>query len=288
LALATRLAGEHGGQLIISHSVNWLPVVTQIASSGAIMDPTPVVDDLKAEGEALLDRAIDTAKRAGVEAQRQSLEGEPAQNILEHAAEAKCSLIVMGTHGRGGLERLFVGSTTEAVLRGSAIPVLTVGAGPTFAAVKHCIERIVAGIDASEPSDAAIQTILELPAEDRKHVAFYSIAAAGEDAQEQAHRVVAKAVGLADARGISAKGHVIGGNPDEALIAVAQQQGADLIVVGSHGRHGLHRLFLGSVAEGIVRKSPLPVLVVRTREEVTVAQRIPVDAQTKVPAPSRA
>src|ERR1039458_4625317 len=107
LPLATRLAGEHGGQLIISHSVNWLPVVTQIASSGAIMDPTPVVDDLKAEGEALLDRAIDTAKRAGGEAQRQSLEGEPVQNILEHAAEAKCSLIVMGTHGRGGLERLF-------------------------------------------------------------------------------------------------------------------------------------------------------------------------------------
>ena len=48
VAFATRLAAEHGGRLIICNSVNWLPVVTQIASSGAIIDPTPAVDDLKA------------------------------------------------------------------------------------------------------------------------------------------------------------------------------------------------------------------------------------------------
>ena len=116
----------------------------------------------------------------------------------------------------------------------------------------------------------------------------YSIAGPREDEQDQAHRVVGKAVGLANARGISAKGRVIGGHPDEALIASAQQQGADLIVLGSHGRHGLQRLFLGSVAEGVVRKSPLPVLVVRTREDVPVPERIPAGARTAVPEPSHA
>jgi nucleotide-binding universal stress UspA family protein len=64
---------------------------------------------------------------------------------------------------------------------------------------------------------------------------------------------------------------VIGGNPGEALITAAQQRSADLIVVGSHGRHGLQRLFLGSVAEHVVRNAPMPVLVVRTRESVPLA-----------------
>jgi nucleotide-binding universal stress UspA family protein len=274
VTFAARLSSEHGGQLIIAHSVNWLPVMTQIAASGAIIDSTLVIDDLKAEGEALLDRAVNAAKRCGADAQRRALEGEPAQSILAQAAEAKCSLIVMGTHGRKGLERLFVGSTTEAVLRGSTIPVLTVLPGTTIAGPgKRCIERIVAGVDASEPSDAAIQTILDLPAEDRQHVIFYSIAGAREDEGDQAHRVVGKAVGLANARGISAKGRVIAGHPAEALIAAAQLQAADLIVLGSHGRRGLQRLFLGSVAEGVVRNSVLPVLVVRTSQEVPVAEK---------------
>lgn len=289
LTYATRLACEHGGELLIIHSVNWLPLVAQMASSGAFVDTTPVVDDLKAEGEALLDRAFDAAQRGGAYAQRRALEGEPAKNILEQAAEAKCSVIVMGTHGRQGLERLFVGSTTEAVLRGSAIPVLTVRPGMTFTAPgKRCFERIVAGIDESEPSTAALQTILDLPPEDRQYVIFYSVAGASEDEQDQAHRVIGKAVGLANARGISAKGRVIAGHPDEALIAAAQKQAADLIVLGSHGRDGLQRLFLGSVAEGVVRKSPVPVLVVRTRTDVPVAVSVRAGARTAVTQPCRA
>jgi nucleotide-binding universal stress UspA family protein len=148
---------------------------------------------------------------------------------------------------------------------------MVVRLGTTFAAPeKRCFERIVAGIDESEPSSAAIQAILNFPAEDRQQVVFYSIAGPGEDEADQAHRVIGKAVSLANARGISAKGRVIGGHPGEALIAAAQQQGADLIVVGSHGRQGLQRLFLGSVAENVVRNSPLPVLVVRTRDDVPV------------------
>jgi len=272
---ATRLAGEHGGRLIICHSVNWLPVVSQIASSGAFIDATVIVNDLKAEGEALLHRALDAVTPAGVQARSVALEGDPASNLLDRAAEAHCTAIVMGTHGRQGLERLFLGSTTEAVLRGSTIPVLTVRSGMTFAAPpKRSFERIVAGIDESEPSAAALETILDFPAEDRQHIIFYTVAGADEAEQDQAHRVIGKAVGLATARGISAKGRVIAGNPDDALIAAAQQQAADLIVLGSHGRHGLRRLFLGSVAEGVVRKSPVPVLVVRTRDHAALAESV--------------
>jgi nucleotide-binding universal stress UspA family protein len=275
VAFASRLAAEHGGELIVCHSVNWLPIVAQIASAGAFVDTGPIVNELKVQGEALLDRAIGAAACAGVQAQRLALEGEPAKEILEQAAAAKCSVIVMGAHSRRGLERLFVGSTTEAVLRGGTIPVLTVHPGTRLTAPgTRCIQRIVAGVDESEPSDAALQTLLDLPAEDRQHVIFYSVAGESEDEQNQAHRVIGKAVGLANARGIFAKGRVISGQPDDALIAAAQHQAADLIVLGSHGRHGLERFLLGSIAEGVVRKSPVPVLVVRTRVNVPVARTV--------------
>jgi nucleotide-binding universal stress UspA family protein len=263
VALGVRLAREHDGQLILGHSVNWLAVVSQLAASGAIVDTRPIVNDLKTEGEALLDR--NAARAEGVEPQRHSLEGEPAQRLLELAAQLQCTAIIMGTHNRGSLEELFVGSTTETLLRASTIPVLIVRSGVTHLdAERRCFARIVVGVDESEPSDAAIAAVLALPAEDREQVFFYSVAATTDD-REQAERVVAKAVAKADACGVSAKGRVIGGNPVEALLRAARECGADLLVLGSHGRRGLHRLFLGSVAEHVVRSAPLPVLVIRTQ-----------------------
>jgi nucleotide-binding universal stress UspA family protein len=267
VTLAVRLAREHGSELILCNSVDWLPVVSELASTGLMIEPTPIVDELKAEGVALLDRAAEAAQSAGIGAQKRALEGEPARQVLETAVEAKCSLIVIGTHDRHGLDHLFVGSTTAGVLRGSMIPVLTVRSGVKPAAeTRRCFEHILVGIDESEPSDAAIQTVLDFPAQDRAQVAFYSVAAASDsDAYEQAQRVVGKAVAAAEGGGVSAKGHVVEGDPNVALIAAAQGEAADLIVLGSHGRRGLQHLFLGSVAEHIVRNAPLPVLIVRTR-----------------------
>lgn len=55
------------------------------------------------------------------------------------------------------------------------------------------------------------------------------------------------------------------GNPSAEILRVAQERRCDLIVMGTHGRTGLHRLLMGSVAEHVVRKAPCPVLVVKTQ-----------------------
>jgi nucleotide-binding universal stress UspA family protein len=278
VAFAARLAREHDGQLVLAHSVNWAPVVTQMVSSSPILDTRPIVDDLKQQGQTLLDAAMDVALHAGVKAEPHALEGEPAHRLLEYAAESHCTLIVMGTHGRQGLQRVFVGSTTEAVLRASAIPVLTLRAGVTHPeAAGRCFERIVVAIDDSEPSDAALEVACAFPAEDRRYVALCSIAgtavvvgdksyheAVMHDLRAQAERLVDAAEGKARARGVTAEARVAEGNTDEALIAAAKEEKADLIVLGSHGRRGLRRFFIGSVAEGVVRRAPVPVLVIRT------------------------
>jgi nucleotide-binding universal stress UspA family protein len=278
VALAARLASEHGGALVLVHSVDWLPLIAELESSGAIVDPTPVVDGLKEQGRALLAQAAAAAKRSGIEAKRCAMEGDPAENLLREATASECSLIVLGTHGRRGVGRLLIGSTTEAVLRGSDLPVLTIRPGETTAAgTRRCFERVVVGIDDSEPSDAAVATVCALPAGELRRVVFCSVAgvaivigdrtyheAAMDDFNKEAQRVVERAVAAARAHGIAAEGRVLDGNTEHAVIAAAVQEQADLIVLGSHGRRGMRRFFLGSVAEAIVRTAPVPVLVVRT------------------------
>jgi nucleotide-binding universal stress UspA family protein len=80
---------------------------------------------------------------------------------------------------------------------------------------------------------------------------------------EQAETIVLDAAAQLRAKGVPAKTEVVEGHPTDAILQVAKKQGGDIIVMGSHGRTGLRRLFLGSVAETVLRSADIPVLVVR-------------------------
>jgi universal stress protein A len=69
---------------------------------------------------------------------------------------------------------------------------------------------------------------------------------------------------------------LVGGDPAEVILAIAHEIGADLIIMGTHGRTGVDRLLMGSVAEQVVRKSPCPVLTVRAAPEVRALAKSPV------------
>ena len=78
-----------------------------------------------------------------------------------------------------------------------------------------------------------------------------------------ARELVDEAAAKMRAFGVTTRSEVIEGNPADAILEVAKKHRVDLIVMGSHGRSGLGRIFLGSVAESVLRRSPVPVLVVR-------------------------
>jgi nucleotide-binding universal stress UspA family protein len=86
------------------------------------------------------------------------------------------------------------------------------------------------------------------------------------DAENEARRLVTTAIQLAHVAGVKAAGEARNGAPPDEILNVAGRFHADAIVMGTHGRTGLRRLFLGSVAESVLRRSPCPVIVVRERE----------------------
>ncbi|MDS0292820.1 universal stress protein [Halogeometricum luteum] len=87
-----------------------------------------VVESLETEGKEAVEHVVQTAERAGVETTTSVESGSAYETILDYAEANDCDLIVMGTHGRSGLDRYLLGSVTEKVVRRSDVPVLTVRA----------------------------------------------------------------------------------------------------------------------------------------------------------------
>ncbi|MHB9286715.1 universal stress protein [Halobacteriales archaeon Cl-PHB] len=105
-----------------------LHVLYVVDSSTAVNDaPMDVLSHLEQFGEEAIERARDVADDAGVRSVQGSvMMGLPVSDILEYVDEEEVELVVMGTHGRSGLDRLLLGSVTEKVVRASPVPVLTV------------------------------------------------------------------------------------------------------------------------------------------------------------------
>jgi nucleotide-binding universal stress UspA family protein len=264
-AVGARLAREHGGDLRLCFCVNWKPLIAQFESIGSVVDPTPTIEAIKERGRRLLAEAAALAARTGAKASCRCASGDPAVTILALAHEMASTLIVMGTHDGVGFQRLLVGSTTNAVLRRSPIPVLTVRPGIALAdESRRCFERVLVATDGSDRSAGAVDAAIALPPEDRRELVFCSVARAGADGIAEAQGAVYRALENARVDRVPAAGCVLTGSPSVALAAVAQRERADLIVLGTHDRAQTDRGSLGSVAERIVRTAPLPVLTVRT------------------------
>ncbi|KAB1187831.1 MULTISPECIES: universal stress protein [Haloferax] len=119
---AAKLAAVHDAEL---HGVY---VINAGSFAGLPMESSwEGLDDLlRSDAEAALELVERAAEREGVQVETHVLEGTPSREIVEFAERGGCDLIVMGTHGRGGIDRLLLGSVAEKVVRASSVPVLTV------------------------------------------------------------------------------------------------------------------------------------------------------------------
>ncbi|WP_222917784.1 universal stress protein [Natrinema sp. SYSU A 869] len=124
---------EYAFDLARTHdaTIRSLYVVNAVGYGGLPMETAleGVSDALRNEGRAAVSRVEELAP-ADVSVETAVLEGAPSQVIVEEADPAECDLVVMGTHGRGGIDRLLLGSVTERVVRRASVPVLTIQVDP--------------------------------------------------------------------------------------------------------------------------------------------------------------
>jgi nucleotide-binding universal stress UspA family protein len=260
--LALRLA-DGGGSIVFAHVINRAAVIAECVTPYAAGDPTLALGPLEDDEAELFKNEMQRAAESGIPATTLSLDGVTYDEIARAARDQHVDAIVMGTRGLGGLERLFVGSTADGVLRRSAVPTMVVrdgghaGAGP--------LRCILAAVDESDTSHAAAHLAVNLAARDGGKVVFVHVAqAAGDDAGTVA---VTSAQAYAHERGVHCETAVVHGNlAAEAIRISAEVCHADAIAVGTHGRRGFERLRLGSVAEALIRESAVPVIVVPQKE----------------------
>jgi len=212
--------------------------------------------------------------------------GQPAREILTHAAELPADVIVMGTHGAGGFEHLMLGSVAEKVLRKSTCPVLTVSPQAQFAADAP-FRKFVCAVDFSEWSLAALEEACALaeesrgsvtavhviewpwnerPAADLEGIPDVQAAALLEYRRYQetmARSRLAAVVAEVGRNRCRVDTRVSHGKPYTEVLCAAERERADLIVIGVHGRNPLDVFFFGSTTHQVVRRAPCPVLTLR-------------------------
>jgi len=119
---AVDLAAAHGATihaLYVLNTASFASIPTESSVEG-------VSEMLEREGDIALDEVETVANERGVPVERVKLDGSPSREIVRYAEREGCDLVVMGTHGRGGIDRLLLGSVAEKVVRSSSVPVLTV------------------------------------------------------------------------------------------------------------------------------------------------------------------
>jgi len=100
-----------------------------------------ITEMLRQEGEAALD-GLEADVPDDIEVVKSVEEGPPSERIVEYAREVPCDVVAMGTHGRGGIDRLLLGSVAERVVRDSPVPVVTVPVSDVEGPVDEAQERV--------------------------------------------------------------------------------------------------------------------------------------------------
>jgi nucleotide-binding universal stress UspA family protein len=183
--------------------------------------------------------------------------GEAFSEIVEQAEHGSMDVIVMGRRDKSDLMRVMLGGTTAKVIGHTHSDVLVVPRGARLEG-----KGIVLPVDGSRHSDAAATTVVSLVKQCKVPVTVVSVAA-DERLQDDARKQSQRVKDLLEKSGVAAESQVRIGLPDEAIVATARERGADLIVMGSHGRSGLERLLVGSVSERVIGRAECPVLVVK-------------------------
>jgi nucleotide-binding universal stress UspA family protein len=272
---ARRLGRLFGAEVLVLHVVAPPPV---FPVEGYI--PPQVYEDLlksaRRDAQERFDALLGSVAGSGLDVRIRLEEGPPARRILEVATQEAVDLLVVGTHGRTGLERLVLGSVADRMVRQATCPVFTVRSAPDNGP-RGEIRRLCYATDFSPTARAAWPWVVALASAtgasvDLVHVTFQPVADRHMSAESIGRMAdLLREQGRIEAERFLEKStltrervevHLPQGVPGEQIVHRAQAQAADLVVMGTHGWSGIVRWMLGSVAHHVIQAAPCPVLTV--------------------------
>jgi len=280
LTYAAALGSAYGATLRLVNVSTPFPVVAPYAN---MPGDYRLFETQREASEASLSAEVARVSRVGLTVEKEQRSGDVVREVLTVAEEWKADLIVMGTHGRGGFERLVLGSAAEKVLRKAPCAVLTVpkdavaAVGTGDARISH----ILCPHDGSQASADGLAYAVSLAERTGGRLTLVSVVESipyggdfvGPDfaafriarerhAQEALDTALAPEVRVRH----DVRDRLVYGNPGQQILEVAAQERPDLIVMGVQGRGALDLLMFGSTTNHVVRHATQPVLTVKRRQ----------------------
>jgi nucleotide-binding universal stress UspA family protein len=283
LPMAYELARRAGATVHLVH-VHDLALLPFTFEGYGAFDPV-WTERHRADAATYLEGLAERAGQVGVNVRLRLLEAPIVESIADYAERVEADLIVMTTHGRGGVSRAWLGSVADDLVRAATVPVLMLRPTETEAEAEEAaaLRHILVPLDGSPLAAAALDEAAAIAAIEGARVTLVHVIsplyAAGppyaatvasydaeayrlerERAERYLHRVAAE---LAGRVGTVRSLLITHPHPATAIREIAHDEDVDLIVIASHGRGGVARWALGSVADKLIRSGAVPVLVVR-------------------------
>jgi nucleotide-binding universal stress UspA family protein len=277
-----------------------LPIALGIARrSGATLDlvraHVPYAIEAPAAAAPVFDPTIDTVlehqERAYLESVAKRLRevapvritaavvsGLAADGIVERAAQTSAELIVSATHARGPLGRFWLGSVADELIRLAPVPLLLLHPHEETVelAREPSFKRILVPLDGSGLAERVLEPAVELGRTTAAELVLLRVVDATarnaadqrstDDAQADAQKYVELVAANLRLKGLAVHTEIMSGQPADAILERSNRE-VDLVALSTHGRTGLMRLFLGSVADKVLRRIAVPLLLVRPPAE---------------------
>lgn len=268
-----------GSQIIVAEAVETGTALFGGPWPAVVMIQTEDVEELvRAEAHRTVTDACRRLKRPDVSVEEVVLRGRPATAIVDRARGMRADLVILGSRGHGTIESMLLGSVSAEVVDHSP--------GPVLVARGRRIERVVLGWDGSSCATRAADLLTAWPIFAGSHVRVVSVAdvevpwwtgfpEAGSpelmpmyveatEASRRQHDELAQAmVARLQAGGLTAEPDRRDGDAATEILAAANAFNADLILIGTHGRTGLKRVVLGSVARNVLHHATCSVVITR-------------------------
>jgi nucleotide-binding universal stress UspA family protein len=271
---ALSLAAHYQARIVALHIVEmWKYPFADYAAHE--VDYAKFCKALNEGGEVQLRKFVTKYSGHGIQPELVVGEGNASDCILWFSQKESTEVIVMGTHGRRGFDRLVLGSTADRVMRKSACPVLVVS-NPSQTAMtigpdgKHRLSRILYCTDFSHNSEAARGYATSLAAEYSAELTLLHVADEAVD-PGRADEIIAertreldKLVSDTERKNLNLKTVVRFGKPYEEIVRHAQEGGASLIIMTARGGDAVDRAVFGSTTYRVIQSGPCPVLAIHT------------------------